>query len=69
MESPGDELALAEEREVARLYAWRLQQLLEAGYDDDAAALLAAQLGVDLHRARLLLEQGCSPKTALRILL
>ncbi len=69
MESPGDELALAEEREVARLYAWRLGELSSAGYDDDAAARLAARSDVDLHRACDLFRRGCSQELALRILL
>jgi hypothetical protein len=48
---------------------WRLAQLADAGYSDDATAVLATRSGVDLHRATDLLLHGCSHQTALRILL
>jgi hypothetical protein len=48
---------------------WRLQALGRAGYDDEAAAVLAASHDVDLHRAVDLLERGCPPDLALQILL
>jgi len=49
--------------------AWRLTQLAEAGYCDDATAALASCPDVDLHRATDLLLHGCPQETALRILL
>lgn len=69
VESPGDELAVAADRETMRLYAWRLAELSRAGYDDDAGSLLAARSDVDLHRACDLPRRGCSIELALRILL
>ena len=48
---------------------WRLAELLRAGYTWDQGVLLACQADVDLHLAIDLLERGCPPATALRILL
>jgi len=48
---------------------WRLEQLMEAGYEAEDALLLAVRSEVDLHRAVALLRQGCPADTALRILL
>jgi hypothetical protein len=55
--------------EVERVERWRADELERAGYPSDAAARLAARHDVDLHRAVELLENGCSPELALRILL
>jgi len=55
--------------DAARVLEWRLVQLFRAGYDPADAGQLAAHRGVDLHAALRLLERGCPPKTALRILL
>ncbi len=53
--------------------AWRLLQLLDAGYPLDGAQRLAAlDVGpdkVDLHEACDLVRNGCSPALALEILL
>jgi hypothetical protein len=49
--------------------AWRTNVLTHAGYPTEAAHTLALCLDVDLHQAVHLLEQGCPPATALRILL
>ena len=48
--------------------AWRLHVLLLAGYPVHDAELLADS-DVDLHQAVALLEQGCPPLTAIRILI
>ena len=47
---------------------WRIEQLLAAGYHDDAAIVLALDPEVDLRSAVSLLERGCPVDTALRIL-
>jgi hypothetical protein len=47
---------------------WRLEQLEAAGYPHAAAVLISERLDVDLHLAVRLVEQGCPPETALRIL-
>jgi len=57
------------ETENERVARWRAEALERAGYDRETAATLAARPDVDLHRATELLEQGCTPELALRILL
>lgn len=54
-----------EARSVTR---WRIEQLLAAGYDGEAAIVLALDPEVDLRTAVGLLERGCPIDTALRIL-
>jgi hypothetical protein len=48
--------------------SWRVERLLEAGYDGEAALVLALDRDVDLHLAVSLLERGCPADTALQIL-
>ena len=55
--------------EIDRVEQWRVDSLERAGYDIEAAAVLAASPEVDLHRAVSLLERGCSVPLALQILL
>ena len=57
------------ESEDDRVARWRAEALRHAGYAPEAAAELAARMDVDLHRAIDLVERGCPPETALRILL
>jgi hypothetical protein len=59
----------APEPEVERVEQWRAYSLERAGYDAEAAAVLAASPEVDLHHAVSLLERGCSVSLALQILL
>ena len=49
--------------------AWRIAELVRAGYDFDTADLLAKRTYVDLHAATDLVGRGCPPQTAARILL
>jgi hypothetical protein len=63
------ELDLHEETESERIERWRVGELARAGYDVDDAVELASRTYVDLHLAVGLLERGCPPQTALRILL
>ncbi len=58
-----------EETELERVVRWRAERLESAGYELDAALEIAARPDVDLHRAIALLERGCSPEIAARILL
>ena len=58
-----------QESESERVVRWRAEALARAGYEPDAARELAARLDIDLHHAIALLERGCSPETAARILL
>ena len=52
-----------------RVLSWRLASLLTAGYAGRHALKLALRPEVDLHLAVRLRRTGCSPDTALRILL
>lgn len=63
------ELDIHEETECERIERWRVEELARAGYDADDAVELAGRRYVDLHLAVELLERGCPPRTALRILL
>ncbi len=53
---------------AAQVLGWRIEQLIAAGFDADAAFLLALDRTVDLHEATELVRRGCPPQTALRIL-
>ena len=52
-----------------RIEQWRHEALERAGYDPEAAIVLAASHDIDLHCAVSLLERGCSVELALQILL
>ena len=55
--------------EAAEVLAWRFDALCRSGFDLDAAAVLAANVEVDLHKAVELVGRGCPPELATRILL
>ena len=55
--------------EQERIERWRAEELERAGYAPEAAAMLAGRHDVDLHFAVALVERGCEPELALRILL
>ena len=57
------------ETEAERVERWRAEALEKVGYDAESAMQLAARHDVDLHRAVELVEAGCAPELALRILL
>lgn len=54
--------------EAERVLLWRIARLMDAGYCDESAIEIGCS-AIDLHTAVRLLEQGCPPETALRILL
>ncbi len=54
-------------RDVA-VVTWRRQQLLAAGFSLRASEQLARECGVDLHALLDLVERGCPPRLAVRIL-
>ena len=60
---------LEENRELALVESWRLEELVRAGYSREGAEELAGRLDVDLHHAVDLLRGGCGEELALRILL
>jgi hypothetical protein len=47
---------------------WRLCRLLESGFADDLAGRLATTRAVDLHALLQLVDRGCPPELAARIL-
>jgi len=57
------------ETETERVERWRMDELLRVGFDIASATLLASQLEVDLHAAIDMVESGCPPDLAARILL
>jgi hypothetical protein len=48
--------------------AWRGRLLMAAGFPDTLAQLLAATPGVDIHALLNLVDRGCPPDLAVRIL-
>ena len=66
MPAVDDELFV--ETELERVERWRAEELVRAGYDVDAALELSLRPDVDLHAAIGLLERGCPPALAVRIL-
>jgi hypothetical protein len=48
---------------------WRADELERAGYPQASARELATRADVDLHRAAELLQRGCTPELALKILI
>jgi hypothetical protein len=63
------ELKVLGPSEDERIKSWRTEELERAGYSQRAAGRLAERRDIDLHKAVRLLESGCSPQLALRILL
>ena len=47
---------------------WRRCRLLDAGFPETLATVLAAAPAVDLHALLLLVDRGCPPELAARIL-
>jgi hypothetical protein len=62
-------LTTAYNSELELVEHWRHEALARAGYDPEAATVLAASHDVDLHLAVELLRRGCSVELALQILL
>lgn len=63
------ELHVIEDPELEKIERWRSEELERAGYGTRAAERLAARHDIDLHLAVGLLDQGCSPELALKILI
>jgi hypothetical protein len=56
------------ERAAPEVVSWRHHQLGEAGFEPRLAARLAHDAGYDLHALIGLVERGCPPELAVRIL-
>ena len=57
------------ETELERVERWRTEELIRVGFDPDVATLMALEPGIDLHAAVDLIDRGCPPDLAARILL
>jgi len=57
-----------EEPEAVEVLRWRFDVLLRVGFEIEQAAVLAANVEVDLHAAEDLMRRGCPADTAIRIL-
>jgi hypothetical protein len=53
---------------VGAVVRWRRRQLLDAGFELALASVLARDPGYDLHALIELVERGCPPELAVRIL-
>jgi hypothetical protein len=56
------------ETELDRVERWRTAELMRVGFPGDDAVALAARIDIDLHEAISLVERGCPPALAIRIL-
>jgi hypothetical protein len=54
--------------ELIDLVAWRYRRLEQAGFDAELAQVLAGDRRYDLHAALELVDRGCPPQFAARIL-
>ena len=59
---------VSSERERDGVIAWRRAQLLRSGFPPRLAARVARDGRYDLHRLIELVERGCPPELALRVL-
>jgi hypothetical protein len=57
-----------ETRSAQQLVAWRRDQLVRSGFPFPLAARLARDVRCDLHALIELVEAGCAPELAARIL-
>jgi hypothetical protein len=56
------------ETELDRVERWRTAELMRVGFAGDDAVALAARMDIDLHEAIELVQRGCPPELAVRIL-
>jgi hypothetical protein len=57
-----------DEREIDEVVRWRREQLAETGFSLPLAARVATDARYDLHALIELVERGCPPEVAARIL-
>ena len=55
-------------RPLVDVTAWRRSRLLETGFPESLADRLAADAAVDVHALLQLVDRGCPPELAVRIL-
>ena len=56
------------ERSTAEVVRWRRERLVESGFTLPLAATIAKNARYDLHALIELVERGCQPELAVRIL-
>jgi hypothetical protein len=54
--------------ESAGVVAWRRRRLLDTGFDGITSEVFAREVSVDLHELIQLVERGCPPDLAARIM-
>jgi hypothetical protein len=59
---------IVSEREVQNVLTWRREQLVQSGFLPPLATRVANDSRFDLHALLELVEQGCEPQVAVRIL-
>ena len=64
----GDQLPFSAPDDQVRWISWRAQRLRAAGFPPTLAAALARDSRIDLHALLDLLDRGCRPDLAARIL-
>ena len=57
-----------EQTQDERVLEWRVEQLAAAGFSGQTLFSLAVRLEIDLNAAQALMQAGCPPETAYRIL-
>ncbi len=65
----GAQFEQLEETEAVEMLRWRFDVLLRVGFDIEQAAVIAANVEIDLHDAENLMQRGCPPELVLRILM
>lgn len=55
-------------RQLVDVIAWRRSRLVETGFPESLADRLAADAAVDMHALLQLVDRGCPPELAARIL-
>ena len=69
METETEVVAASGMTDEELIFAWRFEQLQRVGFDAELALDLAVCAEVDLHDATELVQRGCAPPLAARILL
>jgi hypothetical protein len=64
----GSRSSLAPDPEQGSVVAWRTERLVAVGLDEELAGRLAGDRAVDLHALLELVDRGCPPDLAARIL-
>lgn len=59
---------LRHRQSVDEAIAWRHRNLVEAGFDEQMAGIIAVEPGLDMHALLQLIDRGCPPELAVRIL-